>query len=328
MNKDAARNLREFGQLIVPHATPGFREALPQLKTPSGLWGALHAPATSAILKDHVFHQRSPRFLVFLLQIEEVVLPWAEPRELHDLTRRMDLFSLIQRLHNQRACRQPVFRIAAHDGIELLCSYLQSLFEAQVFHLWATILLPAGIQAPDTSSQVGYDAVARLIRYLNAIVQGVQFSHQVVVCLGHNGCLGLFFQGSTDGLNHLVTKVLEDQSCAGQLDASVCLRVCLGEGLLMVVEALFLWLIGTTHIHHNRCLVDFGCIPGSQNWQALKFFKAFQHHTSHDLIAMEAAMMSANEGVKTFWSLGQDLRALQLCLEGLQRDRSWAFALL
>lgn len=38
-----------------------------------------------------------------------------------------------------------------------------------------------------------------------------------------------------------------------------CLRVGLGEGLLMVVKALFLRLVGATHIHHYRRLAEGGC---------------------------------------------------------------------
>jgi len=42
-------------------------------------------------------------------------------------------------------------------------------------------------------------------------------------------------------------------------DSDRCLRVGLGEGLLMVVKALFLRLVGATHIHHYRRLAKGGC---------------------------------------------------------------------
>merc|ERR1711920_1106533 len=107
MHEDATRNVDEIAELLVSEATPSLRKRQPIFEATTDLGCGLHTPASSAVLEEHVFGQRLPVHLLLLLQVEQVLLPRAETRKLHDLPRRVHLLALRQRLLHNHPRREP-----------------------------------------------------------------------------------------------------------------------------------------------------------------------------------------------------------------------------
>mmetsp|Transcript_51699 Transcript_51699/g.93158 ORF Transcript_51699/g.93158 Transcript_51699/m.93158 type:complete len:228 (-) Transcript_51699:117-800(-) len=224
----------------------------------------------------------------------------------------MHLEALGQCLVHNGASWQPTRAVALDHGAELLSSQNHGLLEARVLGFRAAFLLPARVQAPNTSTQVGTEAVAGRIGDLDSVVQSVQLTDHRVVGLGHDGSQGLGLQRAAQRLNHRSAKVLEDQASAGELDLGVSLGIGGCETLLVVVITMLLWLVGPAHIHDYGSFRNLALVPRPQNGHIGIGRQALQHGTCHSLVCMEGAMVRADELAEpSLWELGMHCRLPQ-----------------
>ena len=124
------------------------------------------------------------------------------------------------------------------------------------------LLIPGRIEIGDTGTQVGRYFVGSRLGHFDAVVDGVDFAHKLLVDLVINDFEELLVVGVVllqNFAQYLLAKVNVDQAGARQLDrpwlSRVQRRERFGEGSLMVVETIPGRIVHGAHVHHYFALV-------------------------------------------------------------------------
>lgn len=158
MDKDAAWDSTTLGQLLVTESSPLLRQRLPALKALRRRRNTLNSPLVVIVRVQHIHGLVLNTQL--LLQVEQMLLPGARLIKDQDLSRRMNIHTLIQRAHHQISGRQPRQTQVPNSIREILTCHSNSLQE--LFIDINILLVPPGVQSCDTLREGSTDTVLGL----------------------------------------------------------------------------------------------------------------------------------------------------------------------
>lgn len=186
-------------------------------------------------------------------------------------------------------------------------AHAHGLLEAGVLHVSAAVLVPGGVEAPNSATETGADAVAcGSVEGLHTVVHGVHLADEAFVdLLVHLLRTVLGERPASDGRDDVTSVVAVDEAgtahahglVLGLGGAALGSRAeRLSELALVVVEAARLGVVCASDVNNDVSRVNHGRVARAHNGHVSELREHAQHATGHGLVAVECAVVRAHKG--------------------------------
>jgi hypothetical protein len=185
MNKLSVGDSSDLAELFTSESSHGLADRHSVIELTKFGWQGLNSRHVSSVLVQSKLDVTLKT--VLLLDIEEMLLPWASGLEPNELFWGVELFSGIPGfLHDLSSWHDYVDDSIKFEE-EFLLHDLHGLLELDVLAiscvLWS---VPGWVVTRDSLRKIGFDVVSRLICYVDTVVDGVNLKEQVLIHFGEN----------------------------------------------------------------------------------------------------------------------------------------------